>query len=53
MYHVCQIRCQAKSGHYFVFVGDAGHAHWKWSEVYPAIPFASVNVTREVLYTVE
>lgn len=43
------VRCESKSGHYFVFVGDAGHAHWKWSEVYPAIPFDTVTTYREVL----
>ena len=45
-----QIRCLSKSGHYFVYVGPQIEARWKWSEVYPSIPFDTVTVTAELIY---
>jgi hypothetical protein len=46
---VYQIRCLSKSGHYFVYVGQQMYARWKWSDVYPSIPFDTVRVTAELI----
>lgn len=45
-----QIKCLSKSGHYFVYVGPQIEARWKWSRVYPSIPFDTVKVTAELVY---
>jgi hypothetical protein len=47
---VTQVKLLSASGHYFVYVGARSHAAWKWSEVYPGIPFNTVSVTTELVY---
>jgi hypothetical protein len=53
MYSCCHVKMLSKSGHYFVYCGSQHNAQYKWSEVYPSIPFSSVEVSSTVLYEIE